>query len=538
MTQNRPDLIEPHEVIGQRYLIVRPLREEPWGGVWLAQDNLLRIEIGLKLLPRDDAEWAATRDMFESEAILGLKLRHPQILGVFYVGKAEKFLYLVEEPFPGGSLMTQLNQQKRSGMTEALDLLERLGETLAFAHQRGVVHQSLNPRNILLADDDMRVANFACAPAYDDQPLHLELKAYAPPEVINGERLTPAGNVFSLGVLGFRLVAGSLPYPLTFDEPFPYRLEYPPADLEEIPVPLQNLLLRCLSEDPEERLPQAGDFVSQLRQARELMYGVSKEPYASARPLRSRVNKISFAQAGPFLKRVWEEHKPDTQKAREAALTRWQTLKESPWRPWWGAALAAVVIALIIGGFALSKLSAPKPQPMKMAAQTTPKVTAEAKSTVTPEAPPKTAPPTAPAVSPPAVGGGPPLQESGEAIAHRKPAPVARMTHGRAVAPASALASPAAAKEGRYLLLVATFTQHRQAQALQRRLRASHLHAIIIHQRSGRRRLYQVRVGPVTGAKAAEDAANRIKSEVKITAKIVKLAPRHHGAAHVRRPSR
>ena len=105
MTQNRPDLIEPNEVIGQRYLIVRPLREEPWGGVWLAQDNLLRIEVGLKLLARDDPEWAATRDMFESEAVLGLKLRHPQILGVFYVGKAEKFLYLVEEPFPGVSLM-------------------------------------------------------------------------------------------------------------------------------------------------------------------------------------------------------------------------------------------------------------------------------------------------------------------------------------------------------------------------------------------------------------------------------------------------
>ena len=78
------------------------------------------------------------------------------------------------------------------------------------------------------------------------------------------------------GAFGY-LVAGSLPYPLTFDEPFPYRLEYPPADLEEIPVPLQNVLLRCLAEDPEERLPHAGALVSQLRQARELMHGVAKK---------------------------------------------------------------------------------------------------------------------------------------------------------------------------------------------------------------------------------------------------------------------
>ena len=89
MTYNRPDHPEPNEVIGQRYLIVRQLREEPWGGVWLAQDNLLRTEVGLKLLARDAPEWAAARDMFEHAAVLGLKLRHPQILGVFHVDKAE-----------------------------------------------------------------------------------------------------------------------------------------------------------------------------------------------------------------------------------------------------------------------------------------------------------------------------------------------------------------------------------------------------------------------------------------------------------------
>ena len=182
------------------------------------------------------------------------KLRHPQILGVFHVDKAEKFLYLVQEAFPGESLMAQWVRPERFSLPQALHLLELLGQALAFAHQQGEVHQCLSPLNILLKGDDLRLANFAFAPADDDLPEHLELRAYAPPEVLRGDRLTPAGNVFSLGVLGFRLVAGSLPYPLTFDEPFPYRLAYPPADLEEIPVPLQNVLLRCLTEDPEERL--------------------------------------------------------------------------------------------------------------------------------------------------------------------------------------------------------------------------------------------------------------------------------------------
>jgi eukaryotic-like serine/threonine-protein kinase len=511
MTQNSANRVETHEVIGQRYLIVRQLREEAWGGVWLAQDNLLRTEVALKLLARDDPEWASVRDMFETEAILGLKLRHPQILGVFHVEKAERFLYLVEEPFSGVSLMSQFNRQKAGNISQAFDLLERLGQALAFAHQQGEVHQSLNPLNILINDRDLRLANFAFAPFYDDQPLHLELKAYAPPEVIQGERLTPAGNVFSLGVLGFRLVAGSLPYPLTFDEPFPYRLEYPPADLEEIPVPLQNMLLRCLSEDPEERLPHAAAFLSQLRQARELINGISKEPHASSWSERSRTRWATLTQAGPLLKKVWEEQKPRTQKARDAALSRWNSLKTAPRRLWWGAGLTILIAALIIGGIKFWRLPASQPQAAK-----------------------KVAP-----VSLPSVGGGPPMVETGEAGTSREQAPAARSAPGQTAVQVKATpAGPVrSSEEERYLLLAATYGNIKQAEALQQRLRTKKFPALIIKQNTGGKILYQVRVGPLTGAKAAEDAANRLKSQEKISPKVVKLAPRTSSAKPTRKPS-
>ncbi len=504
MTYNGSDHPETHEMIGQRYLIVRQLREEPWGGVWLAQDNLLRTEVALKLLARDAPEWAGARDMFEHAAILGLKLRHPQILGVFHVDKAEKFLYLVQEAFPGESLMAQLVRQERFSLPQALHLLELLGQALAFAHQQGEVHQCLSPLNILLKGDDLRLANFAFAPAYDDQPQHLELRAYAPPEVLHGDRLTPAGNVFSLGVLGFRLVAGSLPYPLTFDEPFPYRLEYPPADLEEIPVPLQNVLLRCLTEDPEERLPHAGALVSQLRQARELMHGVAKESGAW-RPGKSQGRWQPLAQAGPRLKKVWERSLPQAQKARDAALTHLNALKLVPRRLLWGAGLAILAVVLIIIGVKAGFQPVSKPQPATVAA---------------------------PAALPP-VGGGPPLVGTGEAGATLGPVPGARPAPGQP----PGLATPKA-KEHRYLVVAATYTTMKQAEALQRRLRAKHIGAFVKIRKTGTKIRYQVRVGPLTGAKAAEDTAKRIRTQEKITPKIVKLAPKNAGSHNVRRPSR
>jgi serine/threonine-protein kinase len=510
MTYNRPEHIESHEVIGHRYLIARRLREEPWGEVWLAQDNVLKTEVSLKLLSREAPDWSRARDMFEHAAILGLKLRHPQILGVFHVDKAERFLYLVEEPFPGETLLAYLARHPRLKLAQALDLLELLSEALAYAHELGEVHQSISPLNILFNGDDVRLANFAFAPAYDDTPLHLELKAYTPPEVILGDRLTPAGNVFALGVLGFRLVAGSLPYALTFDEAFPYRLEYPPVDLEEIPVPLQNVLLRCLSEDPEERLPHAAALASQLRQARDLMHEVSKKPQTPGRFAKSPLAWQPLAQAGPLLKKVWEGSKPQAQKAKEAALAHWSTLKRMPRRLWWGLGLAALAVILIFAGTKMRRPTAPPPAPLSAAAPVT--------------------------LLP--MTGGPPLMEAGEAAAPREPA----ARPGGALGPGAAAATPAEsgreASQERYLVLAATLGTMKQAEALQQRLRAKNFRAVIVTRKTGGKTLYQVQVGPLTGAKAAEDAASRIKSQEKLTPTVMKVAGKTTAANQTRRPTR
>ncbi len=193
------------------------------------------------------------------------------------------------------------------------------------------------------------------------------------------------------------------------------------------------------------------------------------------------------------------------------ALTHWNTLKQMPRRLWWGVGLTVLIIALIIGGVKLGHRLGSRPQPARMAAP----------------------------VSLPPVGGGPPLMETGEAGTPREPVPPARMATGPTSG--SVLAAPGEAtraKEERYLLVVATYADMKQAEALQQRLRAKKIQAVVIKRKTGDKTMYLVQVGPVTGAKAAEDAAGRIKSQEKITAKVVKLSPRTGGANPVRRPSR
>jgi cell division septation protein DedD len=81
-------------------------------------------------------------------------------------------------------------------------------------------------------------------------------------------------------------------------------------------------------------------------------------------------------------------------------------------------------------------------------------------------------------------------------------------------------------KGDRYLLIAATYFNLKPARALQKRLRAQKLRAVIVTRKGGKKTVYQVRVGPLTGAKAAADAVSRIKQKEKITPKVVKLKSR------------
>jgi hypothetical protein len=499
----RPGASGAGEVIGQRYVLVRQLREEPWGAVWLAQDQLLEAEVGLKFLEREAPEWETAQKLFAQEAVQALRLRHPQILGVYFLGQTDRLLYLVQEPFLGESLLAQLTRQHRFSLLQALQLLERLSQPLALAHRLRLVHHSLCPLNVLLHGDEVRLANFAMPPADGDRAAHLELKAYDPPEVLQGEVLTPAGNVFSLGVMGFRLAAGSLPYPLTFDEPFPYRLEIPPVDLEEIPLALQNFLLQCLAEDPEERLPDAGAFLAHLHQVRDqLAPGRGETPggWGAEKPGRGRQ---AAAQAAAWLGKVREVSQPLGKKTGEGALASWRALKAAPRRLWLGLGLAALIIFFFIMGVISRSHRAVAPPPAPASQATAPQPAA-----------PSAGPPLVAKAEPPATPA-PPL---GPAVSRTPPL----------VAPAPKPAGEAKVKpadQGHYLLLVATYGNEKQAQTLLKRLKARHYRsARVVSRTSGAKTLYQVQVGPYTGHQAAEVAAGHFKEQEKITPKIMKVA--------------
>ena len=504
MTVSKQEDQESLEELGQRYELRHRLREEPWGEVWLAADRLLRTDIALKILPRTDPDWDTGRKILAREAVLSLTLRHPLILGVFFLGEAEDGLYLVEEPFPGESLMTRLSRKQRFSAPEALGLLERVAQALAFAHQRGVAHQTVTPLHILLKDDELRLANFASPALDDEQALHLELKAYAPPELLKGEEASPAGNVFSLGVLGYRLLAGSLPYPLTFDEPFPYRLESMPVDLEEIPLPLQNLLLQCLAPEPEDRFADAGIFLTQLRELRDLPAKGSREQYFLGEQEESGTawGKVGTGAAG-ILGQVWSRGKSWWEKAYNALGSLRTSQIPLSRRLSWGLGLAGMMLVLIFLGWQVTRKPAFPPEPRPVA---------------------EVAPPPVPAA-------GPPMQETPEPQVQPEPAPAMKPGPPAVLTPAAPQALSAAPqpepslKKERYLVIAGAFSQLDQARALAQRLKAKKYQAQVTKTTIKGKTTYLVRLGPFTEKKKAEEAAARLKAKEQLNPRVAQLKP-------------
>lgn len=259
----------PGAVIGRRYEIERLLQAEPHGPVYLARDQVLDIKVALKILPQETADFEKMLEYYRQEAVLGLKLHHPQILGVQYLDETPEGIFLVQEACQGNPLSELLQHSDILTQDDALYLLEVLAQGLAFAHKHGICHQHLYPGNILVSTTEgIKIKNFTFPPDLAGSRRHPELGAYLPPEIWEGQPMTPAGNIFSLGVIGFQMLTGRFPFPWREALPVPYDVAEESQNFMELPVVWQALLNRCLAPAPEQRFPAVPELLAELQALR------------------------------------------------------------------------------------------------------------------------------------------------------------------------------------------------------------------------------------------------------------------------------
>jgi serine/threonine-protein kinase len=241
------------QVVG-RYRIEKRLGAGAMGAVYLAHDPDLDRPVAIKLLSHLDGD---SKRRFQREARIIAGLRHPAIVPVYDGGDTGGQPYLVMAYLPGGSLDHHLHNPAGDTITHAqsFEVLRRVAQALDAAHAAGIVHRDVKPANVLFDEAGMAyLADFGIARPSEGLSLTSAAgtpRYMAPEQADPGAALTPAMDIYALGLLAFELFTGGLPLPgqlatSRFGERF------------------DDVIRRCLEQHPAARWPTAIEFVDAL----------------------------------------------------------------------------------------------------------------------------------------------------------------------------------------------------------------------------------------------------------------------------------
>jgi tetratricopeptide (TPR) repeat protein len=273
LVQPRPP--EPKEMLGGRYQILERIADGGMGTVYKARDIELDEIIALKLLRRTDP---TTVERLKRELKVTRKLVHPNIVRLFHFSEAENLYFLVMEFVAGRTLKSHIQESGAFRPGEAISIITQIGRALEAAHKAGVVHRDIKPQNVLLDEQRVvKVLDFGIAWAVDET-LSLTLDGevvgtpeYMSPEQISAKPVDARSDLYSLGVVGYELVTGQVPF--RGDTPVATVLQHlrqapvPPSEVQPaVPKALEAIILTLLQKEPEDRYRTAPELLIDLAQ--------------------------------------------------------------------------------------------------------------------------------------------------------------------------------------------------------------------------------------------------------------------------------
>ncbi|HLU44028.1 MAG TPA: protein kinase [Natronosporangium sp.] len=253
--------------LDDRYTVVDRLGAGGMSEVWRATDALLERQVAVKVLAAPLADDPSLREVIRREARAAAQLSHPHIAAVHDYGEAtlpdgRVLPYLVMELVTGETLADRLARQGPLPWPEAARVVSQVAAALAAAHARGVVHRDVTPANVMLVDGEVKVLDFgvaAVAGGDDTDPGQRR----GTPQYVAPERLdpthpaTPAGDLYSLGVLLYEVIVGRPPVSIVdwTQAAAVHRSGFTPPELgvPGLPGEVARLCRACLSPEPTQR---------------------------------------------------------------------------------------------------------------------------------------------------------------------------------------------------------------------------------------------------------------------------------------------
>jgi predicted Ser/Thr protein kinase len=266
------------EVLADRYELLELVGTGGMSSVYKAHDRLLERNVALKVLHPHYSEDEEYVERFRREARSVAQLSHPNIVTVIDRGEAGGHQFIVFEFVDGENLKELVQRTGPLPARRAVELGVAIADALAFAHDHDLVHRDVKPQNVLLnGDGEAKVTDFGIARSLDVEHgvtqtgTVLGTSNYLSPEQASGKSVTPATDVYSLGIVLYELLTAEVPFPgENFVAVAMKHINEPPPDVLEkrpdAPIRLANAIDRALAKDPEERFGSMGDLATDLRQ--------------------------------------------------------------------------------------------------------------------------------------------------------------------------------------------------------------------------------------------------------------------------------
>lgn len=282
--RGRPEIeAQLREELAPDLELVRPLGRGSVASVFLAREPALKRFVAVKVLDSNHADDERTRKRFEREAQAAAALTHPNIVAVHRVGRlANSIPYIIMQYVKGRTMEERLRAEGVLEIDEARDVLAQVASAVASAHEKGIVHRDIRAGNVLYEQDSGRVflSDFGIAAVLASAESGSSARLtrtgelvgdprYMSPEQLSGEDVSELSDVYALGLLGYELITGSLPYAGTSRRDLiRAHISAEPRKLSElrlgVDAGLEDLLERCLAKDPLHR-PSAHDVSRRLK---------------------------------------------------------------------------------------------------------------------------------------------------------------------------------------------------------------------------------------------------------------------------------
>jgi len=277
------------------FTIIRKIGEGGMGVVYLAEDLKLSRKVALKILLSEFFEKTERLERFNREAKTAAQINHSNVMGIYDIGTAKdsdtgkELHYIVMEYIEGESLSSHI-KNFINDLSGAVRLAEKIASGLAAAHKLGIVHRDIKTDNIIVkADGEPKILDFGLAKptvsalgeddSGDSATISKELTragkilgtvSYMSPEQAQGKAVDARSDIFSFGIMLYRMVTGNLPFEGTTQVSTLAKIlesnhEQPHLKNENIPPELDRIIDKCLQKDVNDRYQDTRDLVVDLR---------------------------------------------------------------------------------------------------------------------------------------------------------------------------------------------------------------------------------------------------------------------------------